>query len=189
MGKIVEIPVERLTADAFAPYGQVLEEFSPEIRAVQGRKATKTLDFVINGAVELDIVRYDQQPMEFYMLERHLTLTETRVPLTPSTVVVIVGAPTRPVDRAVSPPPESLRAFVLNGRQGVLLWRGTWHALDCFPVSSPYADFAFVCEVETESEWKNAPDLSGCQRSHFVDLRRELDLQFKVVDPAGFLKT
>ena len=105
MSQLIELPVERLSPESFA---------------------SRRVGFTIDGTVDLHVVRYDSKPMEFHLVERHLHVTETRVPLTPEPVVLVVAQSTSPDDRAAPPSLESFRAFLLNGRQGVLLGTGTW---------------------------------------------------------------
>ena len=187
MSQLIELPVERLSPESFAPFGEVIDELPDSAHAEGGFKATRRVGFTIDGAVELRVVRYDFKPMEFHLMERHLHVTETRVPLTPDPVVLVVAQSTSPDDRAALPSLESFRAFLLNGRQGVLFGTGAWHPLDCYPVRSRPADFAFISEVATEKELRETPDFTECRRTLMVDLLRELDVRFAVVDPSGLL--
>ena len=187
MSQLLEIPVEPLSPESFASFGEVIDELPDSAHADDGFKAMRPIDFTIDGAVDLQVIRYDAKPMEFHLMERHLHVTETRVPLTPEPVVLVVAQSTPPDDRAALPSLESFRAFLLNGRQGVLLGTGTWHALDCFPVRSRHADFAFISEVATEKELRDTLDLTDCRRSLVVDLLKELDVRFAVTDHSGLL--
>ena len=152
MSQLIEVPVENLTPDSFAAFGEVIDELPDSARAEGGFKAARQVAFSIDGEVDLRVIRYDFKPMEFHLMERHLHVTETRVPLTPEPVVLVVAQSTPPGDRTALPSLESFRAFLLNGRQGVLFGTAAWHALDCFPVCSRHADFAFLSELATEKE-------------------------------------
>ena len=187
MSQLIEVSVERLSPESFAPFGEVIDELPESAHAAGGFKAVRRVGFTIDGAVDLRVIRYDSKPMEFHLMERHLHVTETRVPLTPVPVVLVVALSTSTDDPAALPSLESFRAFLLNGRQGVLFGTGAWHALDCFPVRSRHADFAFLSEVATEKELRETPDLTECRRSLVVDLQKELDVRFAVVDPSGLL--
>lgn len=187
MSQLMEVPVERLTPGSFAAFGEVIDELPDSARAEGGFKAARRVGFSIEGEVDLRVIRYEFKSMEFHLMERHLHVTETRVPLTPEPVVLVVAQSTSPGDRAALPNLESFRAFLLNGRQGVLLGTGAWHALDCFPVRSRHADFAFLSERETEKELRATRDLTECRRTLVVDLQKELDVRFAVVDPSGLL--
>ena len=187
MSLLIEVSVERMSPESFAPFGEVIDELPDSAHAEGGFKAVRRVGFTIDGAVDLRVIRYDSKPMEFHLMERHLHVTETRVPLTPEPVVLVVAQSTSTDDPAALPSLESFRAFLLNGRQGVLFGTGAWHALDCFPVRSRHADFAFLSEVATEKELRETPDLTECRRSLVVDLQKELDVRFAVVDPSGLL--
>ena len=187
MSQLIEVPIESLTPDSFAAFGEVIDELPDSARAEGGFKAARRVGFSIEGEVDLRVIRYEFKSMEFHLMERHLHVTETRVPLTPEPVVLVVAQSTSPGDRAALPNLESFRAFLLNGRQGVLLGTGAWHALDCFPVRSRHADFAFLSELATEKELRATPDLTECRRSLVVDLQKELDVRFAVVDPSGLV--
>ena len=187
MSQLIEVPVENLTPDSFDAFGEVIDELPDSARAEGGFKAARQVAFSIDGEVDLRVIRYDFKPMEFHLMERHLHVTETRVPLTPEPMVLVVAQSTPPGDRTALPSLESFRAFLLNGRQGVLFGTAAWHALDCFPVCSRHADFAFLSELATEKELRATPDLTECRRTLVVDLQKELDVHFTVVDPSGLL--
>ena len=72
-------------------------------------------------------------------------------------------------DPAAAPPPDSLRAFHLDGTAGVMFHKGTWHALDCFPLTGSHADFLFLSDeaTETEIEAWDAPEAG--RHTHVVD--------------------
>ena len=187
MSRVIELPVERLSAESFAAFGEVIEELPDSARAEGGFKAKRRVGFTIDGAVDMSVIRYHFKPMEFHLMERHLHVTETRVPLTPEPVVLVVALSASPDNPTALPRLESFCAFVLNGRQGVLFGTGTWHALDCFPVRPRHADFAFISEAATEKELRATPDLTECRRSLVVDLMKELEVRFKVIDPSRLL--
>lgn len=52
---------------------------------------------------------------------------------------------------------------------------------------SRHADFVFISEVATEKELRETPDPTDCRRSLVVDLLKELDVSFAVIDPPGLL--
>ena len=99
MSQLLEIPVEPLSSESFVSFGEVIDEFPDSAHADDGFKAMKPVDFTIDGAVDLQVIRYDSKPMEFHLMERHLHVTETRVPLTPEPVVLVVAQSTPPDDR------------------------------------------------------------------------------------------
>ena len=70
-----------------------------------------------------------------------------------------------------------------------MLWRGTWHSLDCYPVRPPYTAFAFISEKECEAELEAAGDnLSIAKRTQVIDFAGK-GVRFKITDPKGVLST
>ena len=116
MSRLIEIPVEPLSPASFAPFGEVIGEFPDSAHANSGFNAMRRVGLTIDGAVDLQVIRYDSKPMEFHLMERHLHVTEPRVPLTPEPVVLVVAQSASADDRAALPSLESFRAFLLNGR-------------------------------------------------------------------------
>ncbi len=65
MGQLIELPVEHLSPESFAPFGEVIEEFPDATHAEGGFEATRRVGFTIDRAVDLHVIRYDFKPMEF----------------------------------------------------------------------------------------------------------------------------
>ncbi len=188
MAKILDLPVEPLLANIFEPFGVVIEELDSSIRQTGPRKPARRLPFEVDSRADLQIIRYQHQAMEQSVLERHLNVTESRFPLSDNPVVLVVApsfAESSP--NADVPDVENARAFLFGRGQGVLLWRDTWHGLDCFPVAPPYADFALLSEAETEAELECDADPDAYRRSRFADLDRLSDTRLRVSDPHGLL--
>jgi ureidoglycolate hydrolase len=103
-------------------------------------------------------------------------------------MVMVVAPRTDETDRSVLPGPESLRAFLVEGSSGVLLWKGVWHALNRFPVQPPSAGFALLTATETQSELERqlhegvAPQLTQA-----VDYETHFGIRFEVVDTRRML--
>lgn len=139
------IRAEPLRAEAFAPFGEVLE-------------ADGAPDFMINaglcgrhhdlarpevgggGAVALSVGHSEAiaLPLTLKMMERHPDGSQAFVPMAGTRFVVIVaedenGIPGRP------------RAFLTNGAQGIQYKRNCWHGV-LAPLSGP-ADFLIVDRV------------------------------------------
>ena len=184
--KLIDLPVEPLDAAAFAPYGTVIEGLPASGRWQEGKFHLVSLGFGVEGTADLRLARYPYQAMEFSRLERHFTMTESRVPLG-KPVVLIVAGDTPPDDRHALPDPASLRALLMRGDQGVMFKRRAWHGLDCFPLAPPHADFAFFTESESEDEFGDGYSAEGLQRSQIVGYAETRSLSFHVTDPAGLL--
>ena len=117
-----------LTADAFAPWGEVLSADGPHDALInEGRCARfhdrATLDFA-QGRAGVSIFRAQAAvlPHAFDLVERHPLGSQAFVPMTAEPFLVIVapdegGRPGRP------------RAFVTAPGQGVNYRRGVWHGV------------------------------------------------------------
>ena len=119
-----------LTAEAFAPFGEVLEiRGSPSFQINRGMcdryHDLADLDFTGDGAapnISLAHSRSFSLPLELQMVERHPLGSQAFFPLNNEPFLVVVapdedGAPGRPI------------AFLTNGRQGVNYHRNTWHGI------------------------------------------------------------
>jgi ureidoglycolate lyase len=186
MTRIVEIPIEPLTPESFRPFGQLLgPSAEPPVWRRPGLDSWR-MGFAIDGTIDVKVSRFLHKELAFEMLERHLTYTESRVPLG-GAQAVFVAAPSKDLgDPREIPDPASLRAFFLDGSQGLLAWKGTWHALDTFPARPPDACFVILTEKETQKEIESSPDAFTTKRTHVADYR-PLGISFRITDPNGFL--
>ena len=183
MTKLIELALEIATEAAFRPFGVLIQR--PEGPSLGERDVQDywRLPFDLDGRPELEIVRYWSQPWETDRLERHLHVTESRVALAGRRVILIVAPPT-PGAVGHGPAPDSLQAFLIDGSAGVLLHRGTWHALDCFPVDDDFIDFAFLTEAQTVAELEGATEAQASPRTEVFHYAT-LGVRFRVVDPGG----
>lgn len=116
-----------LTAERFAPYGDVIETGRGVVAAMNDARFERFDNLAavnVDGRVALGIVRCrtpSSLPYRFDMVERHPLGSQAFIPRTPFRFAVVVGPPGETVAR------EDLRAFVTNGRQGINYHRGTWH--------------------------------------------------------------
>jgi ureidoglycolate lyase len=120
---------EPLTAERFAPYGDVIEA-SAGVRA--GMNAARferfdelcNVDIAAGGRVAVSIARCrvaTTLPYRIDVIERHPLGSQAFVPLSRARLVVVVAPPGEAVEAG------DLRAFATNGRQGINYHRGTWH--------------------------------------------------------------
>lgn len=124
-----EITAEPLTAEAFAPFGDVLELRETPDKMINAGLCGRhhdlaALDFGPDGRAGISL--FDAQPRSFpyelTLLERHPDGSQAFMPLTEHPFLVIVapdleGNPGRP------------RAFLTAPHQGVNFHRGTWHGV------------------------------------------------------------
>ncbi len=120
-----------LTAEDFAPFGEVIETLASTETAMNAGRfqrfdelATVVSTPVPNMDPQIGIVRCASPtalPHKFDLVERHPLSSQAFVPLTEFRFVLVVGLPDQDVDAT------SLVAFVTNGQQGINYHPGTWH--------------------------------------------------------------
>lgn len=121
-----------LTAEAFAPFGDVLEA-TGDYRLINTGLCRRhhdraRLDFGPEGRAGISIFNAEPRalPYSFDLIERHPDGSQAFIPMTRHPFLVIVA-----------PDPEaSPRAFLTNGAQGINLHRGTWHGV-LTPLAAP----------------------------------------------------
>jgi len=176
--------VEPASHEEFAPFGQLISEqdAAPAFHGDGLRSWQLAND--VDGTTELMFIRYEYKPMIFSTIERHFNETQCFIPLAGAAMVMVVAPRTDETDRSVLPGPESLRAFLVEGSSGVLLWKGVWHALNRFPVQPPGAGFALLTATETQSELErqsansSAGEGTAGHRRHSAIVRRSLPIRF-----------
>ena len=116
---------EPLTATAFAPFGDVLEAVGTPDKVINqglcGRFHDRAkLDF---GDARAGISIFHAQPRSLpyslELIERHPEGSQAFLPMSEYPFLVIVAS-----DCQAKP-----RAFVTNGKQGINLYKGTWHGV------------------------------------------------------------
>ena len=120
---------EPLTAERFAPYGDVIEAGARSRTAMNAARFERfddlaEIDMADGGRVAVSVARCrvaTALPYRIDTVERHPKGSQAFIPLSPAKLVVVVAPPGEEVS------PQDLRAFVTNGRQGINYRRGTWH--------------------------------------------------------------
>lgn len=120
---------EPLTADAFAPYGTVLDLFAPARQSInQGTSGRLDLPGGLDlsdahGQAVLAVFQALAQHPEgpCHLLERHQQGSQTFVPLTGARCRLLVAC------GQDKPDLNTLRCFDVTGQQGFTLHKGTWH--------------------------------------------------------------
>jgi ureidoglycolate lyase len=182
---VVEIPLKRLTPDAFSPFGQIIgDRDAPPVFEAPHLRSWR-LDFELDGRAELMAVRYIHQPFAFTALERHTAVTQSFIPLGDQPSVMVVAAPSGATE---IPEPDDVHAFHVPGEVGIMLWRGTWHALTRFPVRPEGAAFALITGYDTQRELeREKADGTPPTLTQAVDYQERGDLRFEVTDPDRLL--
>ncbi|MSO64848.1 MAG: hypothetical protein EXQ85_03435 [Alphaproteobacteria bacterium] len=187
MVRVVDLPVELCTADSFKPFGQTLGQRTDPPPFQTATVKTWAVDFGIDGRTELLFARFDAVPMEFTHLERHFAVTQSFFPLGDHPAITVFAAPTAADPRAI-PRPEALRALLVPGNMGIMMYKGTWHS-GRFPTRNKPAEYAFLTDAHTTAELQTMVDKGQAGRlTQLVDYTKEFDVRFCVVDPDGLLK-
>ncbi|WP_179404821.1 ureidoglycolate lyase [Burkholderia guangdongensis] len=121
--------VERLTRDAFAPFGDVIALEGARHFPINGGTTERfhdlaSIDVVDDGGrplVSLFRAQPRTLPVEVAMMERHPLGSQAFIPLAAVSRYLIVVAPAGELR------PERMRAFVAQGWQGVNYAKGVWH--------------------------------------------------------------
>jgi len=119
----MQIVAEPLTAEAFEPFGAVLEGTpAPGRRYLSDTLASGRADAPISLAVATVAARAERS-LDVKVLERHEHSSQTFIPLHVSRYLVLatLDAP------GGGPDLSRLRAFVARAGQGVTYAMGTWH--------------------------------------------------------------
>jgi ureidoglycolate lyase len=109
----IEVQAEPLTAEAFAPFGQVIATGDMVMELRDGE------------SFHLNVLSYDRHPLECDHLNRHHKATQALVALAGRPTLVVV-APSE-LDFSTRDHLPSVRAFVCDGTAGINLALGTWH--------------------------------------------------------------
>ena len=124
------LPVEALSAEAFAPFGDVIEaspaatHYPINAGLAERYHDLARLDTQADGGrplLNLFRARGQALPLRIEMLERHRLGSQAFVPLALQRFLVVVAPP------APAPDPAGLRAFLAAPGQGVNYRPGTWH--------------------------------------------------------------
>ena len=122
--KILELPVARITAETFAPYGELIQpsrEGAP-VTAVNAR-----LDLG-RGVPRFYIMSLESRGLSFRDITRHRRVTQCLGAMGGVEWFLAVAAPADPNDPDERPDPEAIAAFRIPGTVAIKLHRGTWHA-------------------------------------------------------------
>jgi ureidoglycolate lyase len=153
------IRTEPLTAEAFAPFGDVLEVKGAPDRLINqdlcGRYHDRArLDFGTDGRAGISLFDAVPRalPYTLDMVERHPEGSQAFLPMTEAPFLVIVAPDADGV-------PGTPRAFLTAPGQGVNYHRGTWHGV-LTPLSAPGL-FAVVDRIGTtpnlQEHWFTTP--------------------------------
>jgi ureidoglycolate hydrolase len=162
MAEVRTIKAEPLTDGAFRPFGQVIgvKDREPDYYG-GGVSRGYVFDFQVDGTTSVQVSHVRWQERKFKRMERHFSVTQSFVPLSGMPAVVAVAPPTDMNDRGALPRPEDVHAFLIDGTVGYLLYKGTWHSLDRFPLNPPAAAFVILSSHETTADLRLAYEGKG----------------------------
>jgi ureidoglycolate lyase len=149
MTTVREVKIEPLTEASFAPFGQLVsaKARTPDFQTESGTQGW-AVDFR-SGTPLLMLLRTPYRGLRFSKLERHFNVTQTFLPMGGAPAVLAVAPPG---PRDAMPAPEDVRAFLLDGRTGYALARGTWHSLDRMPLYAPATEWVIITDHETQDD-------------------------------------
>lgn len=124
----IQLYVEPLTAEAFKPYGEVIEAggISASINAGNAASFTNLANIDVDeagGKISVNIYNAIARnlPFEVEMLEQHPLGSQAFIPMHGQRFVTIVLA------QSQSLLAKNIKTFISDGRQGINLSKGTWH--------------------------------------------------------------
>jgi len=117
METTLKVRVQPLSAEAFRPYGQVLESRHPVYPEVEG------------GQSSVMLLRLKQRPQRIDMMAFHFSYNQTFIPVQGSMVLIVAPPPrNRDADPAAYEVDyDRLAAFVIEPGQAVLIDKGVGH--------------------------------------------------------------
>lgn len=149
----MNLPIEPLVADAYAPFGRVLEAGPEEAASLANQGTAKRTNDLVDLARTRDDARWnvcffrcqprDVRAFSIELLEKHPCSTQLFVPMNATRYLVVVAAPLADRD---APDPRTLRAFLASGRQGITYHPGVWH----HPLIAVDHETDFVCVVSED---------------------------------------
>lgn len=134
------IRLEPMTAEAFAPFGWVID--APE--QPSNERPLFPVEFECDGRTTIHTIWQPCNARGFSRLERHFGVTQTFFQLSGPPSVVCVAPTTDLEDPAAIPHPSEVRGFLIDPHKGFSFARGTWHSLDRYVLAAPGATFVIL---------------------------------------------
>lgn len=156
MSESIIVAAQPITAEAFAPYGKLLtaQPANPDGRDVS-LAVIEGVDLT-GGPPIMRALTFRFRSFSFTHLEQHSSFTQAFLPADGRPALVVVAAPAGEIGS--DPDLATLKAFILDGAQGVLLGRGIWHCPP-FPLAA-LATYTMVGCADTAKETEGYLDVS-----------------------------
>lgn len=167
---IVDMTVQPLTAEAFAPFGQVMTS-TPDGKLFGPDDAQLDIG---RGIPRFYIMGLKARPMGFRYITRHIRVTQCLASCGNKPWVIAVAPPNDPDNPDAKPDPAQIKAFHVPGTLGIKLDRSTWHVGPFF--NGPAADF-FNLELSDTNQTDQHP----------VYLDKEFGIEVRLTGPLAQL--
>ena len=128
MMNIMKINVEKLTAEVFAPYGEVIEFAStaPDFSG-DGWNCWFPVNLIkYNQAMGIGITESLKRAPIISKMERHVDNVELLMPIKDQ-LIQPMGLPKDLDNPAALPDPATVKAFLLEPGQAIIMKKGAWH--------------------------------------------------------------
>lgn len=130
---IRKIKVQKLTREAFAPYGTVVDWPSEQEADGFALRSSDRFDFFPklgslacdHDSMQVGIATHYKRPYRTVNMERHYHTEELMVPLT--NPIILIFAKNDGLDPNEEPDIDKVEAFLINTTQGVVVNTGVWH--------------------------------------------------------------
>lgn len=134
---MLNLEAQPLTPDAFAPFGDVIDRRVANSFPINGGRTARFHDLARvevlgDGArpmISIFVSHPVQVPLDVDCLERHPLGSQAFIPMHEEKFLIVVAPPGDDIH------PDTVRAFITDGYQGINYRAGTWHAvhsvLDC----------------------------------------------------------
>ncbi len=186
MATVHKIKAEPMTAERFAPFGELWDAPGPQT----DRAEIFPTGFAYGGRATVSVIRQPHVGLTFTQLERHFGVTQGFAQLSGPTAVVCVARPSATDDPADIPDPADVHAFLIDPSVGYAFKRGTWHSLNRYSLDPSGGTFLILnsdpnptqivdYETGTASIYRN---LGGEGAPEEIDLSGDFGVVFEI-DP------
>lgn len=151
------IPVRPLTPEAFAPYGRVFTaQPAPTTESGFASVRFDESDFR-GGRAIMQLLSVRWRELAFTHMEQHASFTQAFLPADGKPAVFVVT--TAVGEPGSAPDLTNIKAFLLDGTQGILLGKGVWHC-PLFPITG-HTTYGMTTCIDTPKETEGYLDVAA----------------------------